>query len=202
MLWLFSFRSYDKKRAVASLNNGVLVNKLSASTVYLTESFVFGFAFRGAFTTYVIYRVQVMGLDPLQLVLVGTISESVIFLFEIPTGIVADIYSRRLSTIIGFFLLGIGVLLEGIAPFFSIIVISQIVTGIGLTFTSGTYSAWITEEVGSDKVGQLFLRGGQLNSIGSLLGILPAIWISKVSLAYPFFIGGGILILLAFFMLV
>ena len=38
---------------------------------------------------------------PLQLVLVGTTLELACFLFEIPTGIVADLYSRRLSVVIG-----------------------------------------------------------------------------------------------------
>lgn len=177
------------------------MKKLSASTVYLTESFVFAFAFRLAFTTYVIYRVRVLGLDPLQLVLAGTVLESTVFLFEIPTGIVADLYSRRLSTIIGFFCFGFGILIEGLAPLFSVLLFSQVVTGLGWTFTSGAYSAWITDEVGTDKVGQLFLRGSQLDNIGSLLAILPAIWIASYDLALPFLLGGGLLIAVAVFML-
>ena len=31
-------------------------------------------------------------------------------MFEIPTGVVADVYSRRLSTIIGYALMGLGFL--------------------------------------------------------------------------------------------
>ena len=50
------------------------------------------------------------GLAPYQLVLVGTAVELSIFLFEIPTGVVADVFSRRLSIIIGYFLMGIGFL--------------------------------------------------------------------------------------------
>ena len=50
----------------------------------------------------------VVGLSPLQMVLVGTILEISAFVFEIPTGIVADLYSRRVSVIIGFALVGIG----------------------------------------------------------------------------------------------
>lgn len=34
-------------------------------------------------------------------------------MFEIPTGVVADVYSRRLSTIIGYALMGLGFLVEG-----------------------------------------------------------------------------------------
>lgn len=50
------------------------------------------------------YHTIVVGLNPLQLVLVGVVLESMTVLFEIPTGVVADLYSRRLSVILGFFL--------------------------------------------------------------------------------------------------
>ena len=47
-----------------------------------------------------VYFVTVVGMSPLQLVLVGTFMELTVFLFEVPTGIVADVYSRRLSVVI------------------------------------------------------------------------------------------------------
>ena len=40
-------------------------------------------------------------MDPLQLVLVGTVLEGTIVLLELPTGVLADSYSRKLS-IVGF----------------------------------------------------------------------------------------------------
>ena len=46
-----------------------------------------------------VYLVQELHLSPLQLVLMGTAMEAAVFLFEIPTGVVADTYSRRLSLI-------------------------------------------------------------------------------------------------------
>jgi hypothetical protein len=49
------------------------------------------------FTLSLVYYVKDVGLSPLQMVLVGTVLEASCFLFEIPTGIVADLYSRRLS---------------------------------------------------------------------------------------------------------
>jgi DHA3 family tetracycline resistance protein-like MFS transporter len=49
-----------------------------------------------------VYLVQELNLSPLQLVLMGTAMEGAVFLFEIPTGVVADTYSRRLSLIVGY----------------------------------------------------------------------------------------------------
>src|SRR2546430_15133495 len=56
-----------------------------------------------------VYFVKTVGMSPLQLVLVGTFMELTIFVFEVPTGIVADVYSRRLSTVIGFFVMGVAI---------------------------------------------------------------------------------------------
>ena len=54
--------------------------------------------------------VEVAGLDPLQMVLVGTVLELSVFLFEIPTGVVADVVSRKLSVVIGHAMMGLGFL--------------------------------------------------------------------------------------------
>jgi DHA3 family tetracycline resistance protein-like MFS transporter len=69
--------------------------------VYLTIEAVSGLLFSMIFTASAVYQVSVAGLTPLQLVLVGTTLETSVFLFEVPTGIVADVYSRRLSILIG-----------------------------------------------------------------------------------------------------
>jgi len=53
-----------------------------------------------------VYFVTVVGLSPLQLVLVGTFMELTIFVCEVPTGIVADVVSRKLSIVIGYLVMG------------------------------------------------------------------------------------------------
>ena len=78
-----------------------------------------------------VYYVKDVGLSPLQMVLVGTTLEVACFLFEVPTGIVADLYSRRLSIIIGFTLIGAGFLLQGLVPAFIAILAAQVLWGIG-----------------------------------------------------------------------
>lgn len=81
-----------------------------------------------------------------------------IFLFEIPTGVVADVYSRRLSIIIGLALIGVGFLAEGLIGTFAGVMLGQVLWGIGYTFTSGATEAWITDEVGESRVGPVFMR--------------------------------------------
>jgi DHA3 family tetracycline resistance protein-like MFS transporter len=61
-----------------------------------------------------LYLVSVLHLSPLQLVLMGTAMEGTVFLCEIPTGIVADTFSRRLSLVIGYLGMGTSWLLVGV----------------------------------------------------------------------------------------
>src|SRR2546423_1768387 len=61
-----------------------------------------------------VYLVRVLHFSPLQLVLMGTAMEAAVFLSEIPTGVVADTYSRRLSLIIGYLGMGTAWMLVGV----------------------------------------------------------------------------------------
>lgn len=144
-----------------------------------------------------IYRVQSAGLDPLQLVLVGTVLELTVFLFEIPTGIVADIYSRRLSVIIGYLLIGLGFMLEGALPFFGTILLAQVVWGLGATFQSGAEEAWLADEIGEERLAQAYLRGAQLGQVGALVGILASVALGRIALNLPILVGGFLILCLA-----
>src|SRR3989304_6298950 len=114
------------------------------------------------FLTTSLYEATVAGLTPVQLILVGTALEISAFVFEVPTGIVADVYSRRLSIIIGYVLMSVGFLVEGFFPSFLPILLAQVIWGLGYTFTSGATQAWITDEVGEDDANKLFLRATQI----------------------------------------
>ena len=84
--------------------------KLNARYVYLFIEFSASMLFSMMFVVTSLYEATVAGLTPVQLILVGTTLEISAFLFEVPTGIVADVYSRRLSIIIGYILIGVGFL--------------------------------------------------------------------------------------------
>ena len=141
--------------------------------MYLFSEFTVALLFSMIFTVDAVYQVSMVGLNALQLVLVGTTLEISAFVFEIPTGVVADVFSRRLSIIIGMFIMGLGFVVEGSFPFFVPILLAQVLWGLGYTFTSGATEAWIADEVGEERSGQAFLRAGQIGTIGSLIGIVP-----------------------------
>jgi DHA3 family tetracycline resistance protein-like MFS transporter len=175
------------------------MGKLNARFVYLSGAFVSGFILSIVFAANQLYRVQTVGLDAFQLVLVGTVLEATAFIFEIPTGVVADIYSRRLSVIIGSFLFGLGFIIEGMYPVFWIILLSQVIWGLGWTFISGAHEAWITDEIGVEKVGTVFLRETQVSEIGNILGIPFFILLANINYRIPILVGGSLFIILGMY---
>lgn len=138
-----------------------------------------------------VYRVAA-GLTPLQLVLLGTVLEASVFFAEVPTGIVADTYSRKLSIIIGMFIIGAGFLLEGLLPWVVTIFVAQAVWGIGHTFTSGAQDAWLAGEIGEENLGSTLLKGSQFGRIGSLAGMGVAVSIGLLTTVRLPLIAGGL----------
>jgi DHA3 family tetracycline resistance protein-like MFS transporter len=99
------------------------------------------------------------------------------------------VYSRRLSIIIGYVLMGMGFLVEGFFPAFLPILLAQIIWGLGYTFTSGATQAWITDEIGEDNANQLFLRGTQVGLFASLIGMGAATLVGANNVAMPLRVG-------------
>ena len=148
-----------------------------------------------------LYYIFDAGLDPLQLVLVGTVLEGSIFLLEVPTGIVADLYGRRLSVIIGIFLIGVGFLVQGIFALFPAILLAQVLWGAGYTFTSGALEAWITDEIGEEAAASAFVRGAKLGQIGTFVGMLLATLLGTITLRLPLLLGAGAFLVFGFYLL-
>jgi len=168
--------------------------KVDAYKLYLALQFFIGLCFSMIFVVTSFYEATVAGLSGLQLVLVGTTVEVTILLFEVPTGVVADAYSRRLSIIIGFFLMGVGFLVEGFFPIFGMILLTQILWGIGYTFTSGATQAWLSDEIGEENANRAFLRGNKFDLTGALIGMLLAIPLGNIAVNVPILAGGVLVV--------
>ncbi len=175
--------------------------KLSAYAVYLLHSGAKALFLSIIFTVDLVYQVQVAHLNPLQLVLVGTFLEAVYFLSQVPTGIIADVFSRRLSVIVGVLLIGLGFILEGSIPRFGFILLAQVLWGMGAAFTDGAEEAWISAEVSEEEVGRVFVRKTQAGLVGGLLGAGISVGLASIRLNLPIITGGASMLVLAVFLL-
>lgn len=161
----------------------------SATTVY------YGLEFLLSMPTWVvvaIYLVSDLGLSPFELVVMGTAMEAAVFLFEVPTGVVADTYGRKLSLVIGFLGMGTAWLLVGLVSAPWLLFALWAVWGVAYTFTSGAYQAWITDEVGVERIPRVFLRGARLSYAGALLGLGLSVLIGTQSLRAAVIAGGAV----------
>jgi DHA3 family tetracycline resistance protein-like MFS transporter len=137
-----------------------------------------------------VYLVQELHLSPLQLVLMGTAMEAAVFVFEVPTGVVADTYSRRLSLVIGYLGMGAAWLAVGLVSAPWLIIALWAVWGLAYTFTSGAEEAWIADEVGADNVGPIFLRAARYGQAGAVVGLLLQVAVGTQSLRAGVVLGG------------
>ncbi|HEV2035226.1 MAG TPA: MFS transporter [Candidatus Dormibacteraeota bacterium] len=151
-------------------------------------------------TTNLVYQVEVAHLDPLHLLLIGTVLELTCLVFQVPTGLLADACSRRWAVAFGFGLIGAGFILEGLVPQFTAIAIAQVIWGVGATLADGADAAWITDEVGEDRAGPLFLRASQLAQAAGLVGIFLGVGLASIRLNLPILIGGALHVLLGVYL--
>lgn len=161
-----------------------------AYSVYLLFKFCFSLLFSMATVLSLVYHLEVVGLNAFELVLVGTVLETSCFLLEIPTGVVADLYSRRRSVLIGIFLYGAGFVLEGSLPWFAAVLVAQVVWGCGDTFISGALEAWIASEEKNQPMDKVFLRGGQIAQAGGAFGVVFGTLLGNLDLRLPIVTAG------------
>lgn len=128
-------------------------------------------ALRSWWLAFVVFTVLDLGLPPLQLVLLGTALEVTVLVSEIPTGVVADLYSRKWSVVISFWLVGLGLASSGLFTSFGMLVATQVLWGFGYTFRSGADIAWITDEIGVAATEKILIRRGKLQLAGSAAGL-------------------------------
>ena len=167
--------------------------------MYVATSATAAFAGVLAFTITNIYRFEVAGLNAFQLVIVGSAMEAAVFLAEVPTGVVADAFSRKWSVVVGHLGMGVGLLLESAWASFTGVLVAQVTWGVAYTFTSGANTAWVTHELGDPDRGvlsALFFRASRWSSFAALCAVPLSYLIARGNLRVPIAIGGGIEIVL------
>ena len=163
------------------------MRRLPATSVYYALEFLLRLP---TWVAVAVYLVRELHFSPLQLVLMGTAMEAAVFLFEVPTGVVADTYSRRLSLIVGYLGMGVAWMLLGVFSAPWAIIAVWAFWGVSYTFTSGAYQAWITDEVGVENVGRVFLKGSRIGYAGAVVGLIGQVALALVSLRVAVIAGG------------
>jgi MFS transporter, DHA3 family, tetracycline resistance protein len=177
-----------------------VATRADPDTVWLTYRAAWGCIGTLSWTTAAVYFIRDVGMTPLLLVLAGTALEVAYFCFEIPTAVVADMYSRRLSVVIAAIVSGLSMILIGLVPLSGWVIVGMGLWGFGWTFRSGAEDAWLADEVGRERLGREYQRGAQVSRAGGLVGIAAAVGLAQVHLGLPFVAAGALAIMLAVYL--
>ena len=113
------------------------------------------------------------GLSPFQLVFLGTAQGLVALAFEVPTGVMADAVSRKWSIVIAHLVMGTGMLATGLLTSFPALVVTQMLWGLGWTFSSGAEVAWLTDELDQpDRVATVLTASARWEQVGAACGMI------------------------------
>lgn len=125
-------------------------------------------------------------------------------LFEIPTGVVADVKGRRLSFLLGTVTLAVSTALYLLlwqlsAPFWGWAVVS-VLLGLGFTFFSGATEAWLVDALQHSKfkgkIESVFAKGQIMSGVAMLIGAVSGGVIAQMTnLGVPYLLRTLILLL-------
>jgi DHA3 family tetracycline resistance protein-like MFS transporter len=171
--------------------------RLSPYRLYLVLESGMSFLLGITYATITVYWVTSGRLNPLQLLLLGTALEASYFLLQLPTGVLADIVSRRLCVLAGLFIVGLALVMEGLSPSFANLLGAQLVLGLGAALSDGAQQAWIADELGEDQMTGVYLRATQFGLVATIAGSLLSGVIALAGLNAPLLTGGTLICLLA-----
>ncbi len=169
-------------------------------TIYLMVSIITTLLFALHSAVYVTYLLA-GGLNLLQVNLVNLCFMIAVFLLEVPTGAVADIYGRKLSFILSCLTNGIGFLIYSTATTFLSFVSAELVIALGVSLASGALKAWLVDSLHfvnwNGKLLKIFRLEGRAITLTNLVGGLAGAFLGVKNLSIPFAVAGSGFCLLA-----
>ncbi len=164
-----------------------------AFRLYLLIQAVLGFALAVGQATVIVYLVRSVHLNAFELVLLGTVLEAAYFLFQVPTGILADRAGRRASVLLGFVSLGAGLVLQGSVAALTVILVAQVVYALGAALVDGALEAWIADELQDNDLVRVYTRGTQVELLATIAGSLVSAFLLTAGTRVPL-ISAGVLL--------
>ncbi len=158
---------------------------------FLSTVASFGLSF--VFATYVIF-LRENGMNYLETNMVNFAFLATVFLFEVPTGAVADVFGRKISFVVSCVLMGVSFIVYALSTTFWGFVLGETICAIGVTFCSGAYEAWMVDRLKflkhDTKLAPILSRRVQFDAAAYIAGASLGAWISDMDLVLPWIIGG------------
>jgi len=158
---------------------------------YLIFNFLFYFSHAFAFPVYVLFLKE-NGLSMTEIGLVNLIYMIAMFVLEVPTGVVADFFGRKMSVVVGTFISSMAFL----CYFFSYdligFMLSETIMAVGACFISGALDAWVKDTLDYNgyegKIGAIYSKSEIVINLSVMAsGVIGAV-IGNYSLRMPWLV--------------
>src|SRR6266850_5617843 len=92
-----------------------------------------------------LYFVVTAHLSASQLLVLGTVMAVTMVLSDIPSGVWSVAFSRKWPLVIGHGFLAAGMVMTGVVTAFPLLLVTQVLWGLGWAFSTGADVAWLTD---------------------------------------------------------
>ena len=171
------------------------------AATYLRWTFTRAIFHRGWWLVTSLYLVVDAELSAFQLVFLGTAQNLTALAFEVPTGVLADTLSRKWSVVVAHLVMGAGMLTTGLVTAFPALVVTQMLWGLGWTFSSGADVAWLTDELDQpERTARVLTASARWEQVGAACGLVgfgALAW--ATDLATSIVVAGSAMIVLGLF---
>jgi MFS family permease len=143
------------------------------AATFLAWTFTRAVFHRGYVLVSTLYFVVNAHLSGSELVLLGTTVSAALLVSDIPTGVWSDAWSRKWPLVLGHTLVAAGMVMTGFVTAFGLLVITQVLWGVGWGLCSGAEVAWITDELDQPaRIDRVLAARARWELIGSGAGIV------------------------------
>src|ERR1700733_3992626 len=107
-----------------------------------------------------------------QLLLLGTVMSLTLVLSDIPFGVWSDAFSRKWPLVIGHGFLAAGMVLTGLVTAFPLLLVTQVLWGLGWAFSTGADVAWVTDEMDQpERMARILMARARWDLTGGAFGM-------------------------------
>jgi MFS family permease len=146
---------------------------MSIAKTFLRWTFLRAVFHRGYVLVSSLYFVINAHLSASQLVLLGTVMSVTLLLSDIPAGAWSDAFSRKWPLVIGHGFLAAGMAMTGFVTAFPLLVVTQVLWGLGWAFSGGADVAWVTDELNQpDRIARVLTARARWELVGGATGLV------------------------------
>lgn len=147
---------------------------------------------------------EAAGLSKAEANLVNAAFFTSMFIFEVPTGVFADVFGRKRSFVLCCTLFGAGMFFYATRSSFWGFVAAEAFLGFAATFGTGAFDAWFNDQMLHEGATDEEIQSGialeaQLSALVGPVGAILGVWLWKFCSWSPWALGGGIYVATGFY---